>query len=274
MLDKDAIHALQEAHGIHAAHGVLKVMSLDTPMLALPEHYQVMDMEKHLPQRTRYRGRMMTKSLDDFIAYCREHHAAGSGCFIDQDDMTALTLFNLGSHEAPGHGDFRALLKLDATAEYTALLQLNGTRQTQKELAEFMEDHAHAITCYDAAGDAMHTGKAVSAVRKVTIEARRREDHEEQNFKAQRSALESIEASSEDGMPAGFRFSCVPFNGLRERAFDLRLSILTGQDRPVLVARIKRLEAEQEDMGKELAGLLDEAFAETEISTYIGGFSL
>ncbi|STF30642.1 CPS-53 (KpLE1) prophage protein [Escherichia coli] len=56
-----------------------------------------------------------------------------------------------------------------------------------------------------------------------------------------------------------FEFKCVPFEGLKERPFKLRLSIITG-DRPVLVLRIIQLEAVQEDMANEFRDLLVEKF--------------
>ncbi len=62
--------------------------------------------------------------------------------------------------------------------------------------------------------------------------------------------MESVEAKTKDIMPVAFEFKCVPFEGLKERPFKLRLSIITG-DRPVLVLRIIQLEAVQEDMANE-----------------------
>ncbi len=58
--------------------------------------------------------------------------------------------------------------------------------------------------------------------------------------------MESVEAKTKDIMPVAFEFKCVPFEGLKERPFKLRLSIITG-DRPVLVLRIIQLEAVQEE---------------------------
>ncbi|WP_413181831.1 DUF2303 family protein [Escherichia coli] len=53
-------------------------------------------------------------------------------------------------------------------------------------------------------------------------------------------------SETKDIMPVAFEFKCVPFEGLKERPFKLRLSIITG-DRPVLVLRIIQLEAVQEE---------------------------
>lgn len=49
--------------------------------------------------------------------------------------------------------------------------------------------------------------------------------------------MESVEAKTKDIMPVAFEFKCIPFEGLKERPFKLRMSIITG-DRPTLVLRI------------------------------------
>lgn len=54
--------------------------------------------------------------------------------------------------------------------------------------------------------------------------------------------MQSIEASSKDVMPVAFEFKCVPYEGLGERAFSLRNSLLKSND-PVFVLRIVQLEA-------------------------------
>ncbi len=60
-------------------------------------------------------------------------------------------------------------------------------------------------------------------------------------------------------MPVAFDAKCVPFEGLKERPFKLRLSIITGNS-PVLVLRIIQLEAVQEEMANEFRDLLVEKF--------------
>ncbi|MDF0957050.1 DUF2303 family protein, partial [Escherichia coli] len=64
----------------------------------------------------------------------------------------------------------------------------------------------------------------------------------------------------------------VPFEGLKERPFKLRLSIITG-DRPVLVLRIIQLEAVQEEMANEFRDLLVEKFKDSKVETFIGTFT-
>ncbi|EIS9346266.1 DUF2303 family protein, partial [Escherichia coli] len=66
---------------------------------------------------------------------------------------------------------------------------------------------------------------------------------------------------------------CIPYEGLGNREFTLRLSILTSEQ-PVLVLRIVRVEAAEEEIAKEFRDLLKERFEEEDILTFIGTFSV
>ncbi|ENE9728944.1 DUF2303 family protein, partial [Escherichia coli] len=65
----------------------------------------------------------------------------------------------------------------------------------------------------------------------------------------------------------------IPYEGLGNREFTLRLSILTSEQ-PVLVLRIVRVEAAEEEIAKEFRDLLKERFEEEDILTFIGTFSV
>lgn len=143
---------------------------------------------------------------------------------------------------------------------------------SQKSLAEWIEDWADYLVGFDANGDAIQATKAAAAVRKITIEANQTADFEDNDFSGKRSLMESVEAKTKDIMPVAFEFKCVPFEGLKERPFKLRLSIITG-DRPVLVLRIIQLEAVQEEMANEFRDLLVEKFKDSKVETFIGTFT-
>ncbi|EEX2604533.1 TPA: DUF2303 family protein, partial [Escherichia coli] len=158
------------------------------------------------------------------------------------------------------------------TAPFSALLSVNGERNSQKSLAEWIEDWADYLVGFDANGDAIQATKAAAAIRKITIEANQTADFEDNDFSGKRSLMESVEAKTKDIMPVAFEFKCVPFEGLKERPFKLRLSIITG-DRPVLVLRIIQLEAVQEEMANEFRDLLVEKFKDSKVETFIGTFT-
>ncbi|STM02398.1 CPS-53 (KpLE1) prophage protein [Escherichia coli] len=174
--------------------------------------------------------------------------------------------------DEPGHADNTATLKLKKTAPFSALLSVNGERNSQKSLAEWIEDWADYLVGFDANGDTIQATKAAAAVRKITIEANQTADFEDNDFSGKRSLMESVEAKTKDIMPVAFEFKCVPFEGLKERPFKLRLSIITG-DRPVLVLRIIQLEAMQEEMANEFRDLLVEKFKDSKVETFIGTFT-
>ncbi len=179
---------------------------------------------------------------------------------------------NLGTIDEPGHADNTATLKLKKTAPFSALLSVNSERNSQKSLAEWIEDWADYLVGFDANGDAIQATKSAAAVRKITIEANQTADFEDNDFSGKRSLMESVEAKTKDIMPVAFEFKCVPFEGLKERSFKLRLSIITG-DRPVLVLRIIQLEAVQEEMANEFRDLLVEKFKDSKVETFIGTFT-
>ncbi|MGL4211714.1 MAG: YfdQ family protein, partial [Morganella morganii] len=258
---------------------VVAALSLGTvekslcPAVVLPGDFNVKSLEHLQEGRYRFRGAMDTTSIADFVKYSLQHGIEeGVSCFIDADEMAAKTIFNIGSIGEPGHADNTAMVSLKKTAPFASLLNVNGRKSGQKELAEWLEDWRDNLMAFDAEGNVIDIKQAINAVRKITIEASRSADHEDSDFGAKRSVMESVEAKSRDIMPAVFQFTCTPYDELSERAIKLRYSVLTGGDVPVLVLRIVQLEKLEEQIAQEFRDLLADKFEETEIQTYIGKF--
>lgn len=249
-----------------------KLSSVDCPVAVVPENVNVESLERFSLERYRFRGKLQTFSIEDFARYATGYAAGGSRCFINADEMRAVAVFNLGTLDNPGHADNTAVLSLKKTAPFAALLGINGDRNNQKDLAEWLEDWADYLIGFDAGGAVIDAKKASAAVRKITIESNQSADFEDNDFSGKRSLMESVEARTKDIMPVAFEFKCVPFEGLAERPFKLRLSIITG-DRPVLVLRIVQLETQQEAMAAEFRDLLVEKFKGSDVETFIGTFN-
>ncbi|ARZ01350.1 YfdQ family protein [Yersinia ruckeri] len=250
-----------------------KLSSADCLTIALPDNVAIHSLEKFQNGRFRFRGNLKTNSIDEYVKYSSGYAGNGVRCFIDADDMSAKTVFNLGTLEEPGHADNTANLSLKKTAPFRELLAIDGQKKRQKELAEWLEDWREYLMAFDADGNILDIRQAVGAVRRITIESTSSADHEDNDFSGKRSIMETVEAKSKDIMPAGFEFKCVPYEGLGERRFKLRYSILTGGDVPVLVLRIVQLEGEQEKIAQEFRDLLISKFTGIEIETFIGNFS-
>ena len=259
MFDKAAIQALQEGEAITSAFNsvqhALRDMTgdMNTGITALPDNYTIHNLEKHMPTRRRLRGEMMTSDMASFAAYVASNAEAGAAVLVNEDRMRAVAVLNLGTPDKPGHTDNRAAFTANTTAAFAALMDMaNGSGSKQSAVAEWMEDWAGHITCFNDAGE-IPPGKAVAAIRKVTIDTLRRIESEEQQLSASTSAFQSVTASSKEPLPTTMYFKCEPYNGFAERLFVLRLSVFTTNEKPAIGLRIVKLEQHTEDMANELA---------------------
>lgn len=269
MLTEDALIRLQLGAAIDQANS-----DLDKPNVALPNEFTIHDLEKFKPLRRRARGVFKTQFVAAFCAYVAKHREPGATAFVDPVKMAATGVLNLGTPDAPGHADNLAGLEPTRTAAYQALLAVaNGHGQAQRTVAEFLEDWVGAVACFNDEGS-IPAGQAIAAVRKITIEALRKQESEEQSLSATRSALESVSASSKEPLPTTIYFKCQPYAELTERTFVLRLGILTGDKAPSIVLRITKPEEHAEQMALELECLIRAGFAaETEITTVVGTYA-
>jgi uncharacterized protein YfdQ (DUF2303 family) len=252
----EAIREMQESHVVEQANRNVRLMSGDkSAVIALPDRYSTHDLEKFLPLRRRARGRMSTTAMRDFVAYSLIHREPGATIFIDANKMRAVGVLNLGQPDAAGHADNQAVLELEQTAAYKALRQACSGHKSQATLAEFLEDWPDAVQAF-AGTEQLAAPKAIAAIRKITIESLRKLESEEQQLSATRSAFESVAATSTEKLPTHLYFNCVPYAGLSERQFVLRLQIHTGDKAPSLSLRMANEELHAEQMAQELCALL------------------
>lgn len=277
-MDKQALeYAIGHLTAGTAAERVLE-HTADTA-IALPLSVKVEDLEPYLPLRRRFRGAMRTSQIDQFAEYANLkagefsaiHDAETASCFVDPDNMTAKTFFNLGTPDGPGHGDHTANLSLPKTAAFEELLSKNGKAMDQKELAEWLEDWAPQLKVTADNGEPLNLPGAVAAVRRITIGAKSESTNEERTFGGRRSSMAEIEAQNKDELPAFIEYTCEPYHGLDERTFRLRVSLITGET-PRLVMRIVRLEHHQEEMAKEFREHLIHALDGDLVQTFVGSF--
>lgn len=251
MFDKETLQLIIANAVAHAGQ-----LATNTPVAAFPADVQLHNLEKYQAQRARFRGELTTNSLADFANYVVSRNGPAAKGFVNQDAMSCEVFFNLGDEATPGHADDTATLKLKPTAAYTALQQLAGKRLSQKELAEWMEDWHLNLTAVDQAEATLSIVQAIAAVRNITIKASAERTSVEGNFSANRSAMDAIEAASQDTLPAKLHFNIVPYEGLGQRVFTLALSVLTGEDKPVLKPRWVGEELQREEIAKEFKAAL------------------
>lgn len=273
MLTKEAITALQESASINAANSAIETAHIAKELAALPSDFKLHNLEPYLSNRRRARGTMTTAVVAAFTDYTKEHGENGASVFVNQEEMSATAVLNLGTPKEPGHADNRAKLQLKKTAAYNALLcHAGGNGHKQATVAEFLEDWPEHIKCFNDAG-AITPPQAIAAIRKLTIESIRKLESNEQQLSASRSAFESVTATSADPLPTTIYFECQPYTDLAIRTFVLRLNVHTGGDKPTISLRIVKAEQHAEDMAKELGELIEHQFSDEMVPVMLGSYS-
>ncbi|WP_250845083.1 DUF2303 family protein, partial [Escherichia coli] len=73
------------------------ISKIGADAVALPENFRIHDLEKFNLNRFRFRGALSTASIDDFTRYSKDLADEGTRCFIDADNMRAVSVLNLGT---------------------------------------------------------------------------------------------------------------------------------------------------------------------------------
>lgn len=87
--------AINQIHALISAQGVNEIISkIGADAVALPENFRIHDLEKFNLNRFRFRGALSTASIDDFTRYSKDLADEGTRCFIDADNMRAVSVLN------------------------------------------------------------------------------------------------------------------------------------------------------------------------------------
>lgn len=267
-MEKSAIIQIQESGNIPVLAGQLK--GTHEPVALVPDSMSVESIDQYMENPTRFRLFYRTSTVDSFVQYNTEKTQEGATCFIDADEMSALTMFDLGTQEKPLHKAHKAKISLVKTSPYNALLNVAGAQMTQQNAAEFVEDWAESLEIVDMAGEKMQPRAAAKALRRITIESAMSMGSEVDDFSSSQSAMERIDVKNKEAMPATILFKCLPYNGIDERVFAVRVAVLTSHDRPKITFRIIRHETAIDEMAEEFKATLEGELEESGISVYIG----
>lgn len=256
MFTTETLQHMGQGEAIRNASSALITAAEGTDgMLALPNNFQVHDLERTLQTRRRARGTMTTSNVRDFASYVHARALAGAAVFVDPQKMQATAVLNMGTKDAPGHADDIAIYAPRPTAAYLTLQAIaNGAGKTQRDVAEFLEDWGPSFVAAFHGDTEMPHGQAVAAIRRVTIESLSKAESTAEQLSASRSAFDQVKAVSGEGkLPSMFDFSCQPYVGFKERTFTLRLAVLTSGKDPALTLRIVKAEEHAEHMANDLA---------------------
>lgn len=264
------IQGINAVESINAA--LLQNSGIVSPVIATHKDTRLEDLEPFLPNRSRLRCVYKTQSIDDFVSYSQQFDSPNATCFIDENEMRALNLLDLGTTEQPLHQDHHAILQLKQTAFFEALLSMNGQHVSQKRMAEFFEDWGDMVSTeiVDQNNNDLSLIGAVKAFRDLTIESVSKAQSKVGDFNESLSTMEQIEAKAEEALPAKVIFQCEPYSGLNDVELTCRFSIITSEEKPKLVLRILRLEAQMEAIAQDFKDIIKEDLSGCDVSIYLG----
>ncbi len=271
-ISKEALQHIAEVANIPAI--IEQVDTTATPLAIVPQEFKITDLEKYMVNRSGFRAKMGSNYISEFVRYSKKYDAEGVKCFINEHHMSSEIIFDVGTLEDPLHGNHSAFLQIKKTAPFDALLKINGEAMQQKKLADWIEDYGNFIEIFASTGESMSPVLAASSIRNMTVETIRKVESEVQDFGQKLGVMDAINVKADGLTPAVIKFNCVPYFGLKERVFEMRISANTGYDTPVLTASIKQFEVIQEEMAIEFKEILEGEFKETNIETFIGSFSI
>jgi len=240
----------------------------DIPVAMLPEDYVIQSLEPYLDQPARHRALFTTYQLGSFIDYIKDKDNDTTVVYVNDLSMKATAIFDHGTEEEPNWATHRAVFSPKHTDAYAALTGKNKAPMEQQDFIDFIEDWAPNIGFADSEGEDIPVPKALAAVRRLHITAKRQATTEVGDFSKSHSALESVEITTDGNLPAEMRFTCEPYPGFEPRQFSCRLYARTGGDDPKLVYRITGLERMSQQIADEMVGSIT---AGTDaIAIYIG----
>lgn len=73
-------------------------------------------------------------------------------------------------------------------------------------------------------------------------------------------------------LPALITFRCVPYDGLKEYVFNVRVSVITSNSQPTFSLRIINHEKQCNEMIEEFMSMITDKLSGSKIKTYIGDF--
>lgn len=268
MLTAETVQKLQQADAIRAADATIPD-DIAQHALLVHQEFSLTDLEHLQANRRRARGTFKTPFVTSFCEYVMQHQEEGCTVFLNPVKLGAVAVLNMGTPEQPGHADNTAELEMTPTAEYFALLNACGSAgsKTQQAVAEFLEDWQTLITCYDESGAFIDVRKAVAAIRAITLDNLRKVESKVHQLNASQSTFESVAATSEQPIPTRMVFTCVPYFGLAERRFEVRVGVTTTNDKPGLTLRLVKQEAIVQDMCSEVGDQITDHIKECPIVT-------
>lgn len=224
-----------------------------------------------------HRHHYQTERLADFVAYTKAAaQQSGEGkqptAYVQPNGSGAQAVFDHGDATEPQWGHHTATLKLKPAPAWQAAQLMACATRSQQQVIDWLEDWAGAISAHLTDGTEIEARRAITAMRRVKLEAKASATHVEGDMARNRTTLESIEASGDtDTLPAYFVLHSPLFVGTCLMQIVIRLGVREVDGKPALALRIVGAERLAEETSawveKQFVDELGEALAGVYVGT-------
>lgn len=263
-MDAQAIQSIVDlatlAKGAPVAHTAL-----------VPKSADLVSVERYLEAPTRFRRTFSTQRFGDFIAYIKKHGSSDSAVFIAPNMSKIVAVLNHGSASAPQWGDNTATLELAFEPEFDAFMSMTKFPISQRDLIDFLEDWLPTpfVSARTESGELIDPKVALGAVRRIRISSKNDVTHQQGNLRVERSALESVEASSDTGLAHNLMFVGAVYHGLPQYTVIARLGVRLTEKEPVFTLRMTGWQAKLASICADAEALIREQVGDA-FPVYVG----
>jgi uncharacterized protein YfdQ (DUF2303 family) len=248
------------------------------PAVLIPQGHTLQSLEPFQPAPARLRGTFETPYIEEFGAYLDASSRVldpQTSIFVDPKSMRAVARLDHGVPIAPGWGDHRAVLTLQATPAYLALTQINERPLTQEQILDWLVDWADHVDLSrsapeDDVWEPMPLPAALYALRNLATKATQERTSEISDTARTKTALEQAAITS--APPRALRFTCKCYDELAPRALLARLSYLP-QDPPRVSLRLLGHAEHVRALAEEFTATLRDLSKTYACAVYLGTFA-
>ncbi|WP_347989469.1 DUF2303 family protein [Methylomonas sp. AM2-LC] len=272
-MDATAIKAIQNDATTKYINEVLAV-DLNNIAVAIPDNAKLQSIEAFQLVPNKYRAKFITHLLGEFLSYIDQHGSSDTDVFIDAENEKAKAIIDLGNPLEPKWGKHTATLILKKTPSFAALLQADNAAFSQQLFIDFIEDYNDHIAFFtEEDGNVIEISnqKAISILRKLTVNSSSNNEHQVSNFAASASAMEKIEVKAgEYQLPSYFIFNSRPYEGFSDQSFKCSLRTVHHEKNVNLKYRIMQKESQLEIIAEEFRHHIKNGINEADIYIAIG----
>lgn len=227
-----------------------------------------------------HRHHYTTERLADFINYAISvAETPGTNekatAYVSPDGSGAHAVFDHGDKENPAWGHHRATLKLRPAPAWTTALAMARSTHPQQQIIDWLEDWSTHITAHDQLGTLIDNHRAISALRRVRLEAKAAATHAVGDMARQKTSMESIEASGEtESLPAYFVLNTALYVGTLNLPVVLRLGVRDDGGKPMLALRIVGMESMIEATSAWVEAQITEKLGDKLAGVYVGAIEI